>query len=87
VWYLYSPNVRDTLRRKGWDGNGARPEHSELIYIDGDELLSIYRARRPEDLVEAAYHSLERSWRGLTRESPVNPADDQLRASVQARHS
>jgi hypothetical protein len=64
VWSVYPEDVREILRKRGWDGDppglakktddppkaqkGATPkkaptnEHPELIYIEGDELRSIF---------------------------------------------
>lgn len=63
IWRAYSENVRELLRKKGWDGDPpglyAEPpapkrgqpkpkpvtnEHENLIYVEGDELLAIFRA-------------------------------------------
>jgi hypothetical protein len=55
IWQVYPPKVRDMLKSKGWDGmaeypppplkKGEKPalpaEHPELIYVEGDELLTL----------------------------------------------
>lgn len=55
LWNIYPENVRAILRKRGWDGDpdlskplkkGEKPatgEHPDLIYIDGEELRSIYK--------------------------------------------
>jgi hypothetical protein len=44
IWNMYPGYIRAMLIKKGWDGDdGKANEHSELIYIEGDELRIIYR--------------------------------------------
>ena len=49
VWHIYPPRVREILLRNGWqDGM----DHSNLIYIEGDDLYSIIRPCTPADLLK-----------------------------------
>lgn len=41
LWQVYPDSVRALLRKHGWD---IRKPHPNLIYIEGKELLSLYRA-------------------------------------------
>jgi hypothetical protein len=40
MWRMYPPKVRALLRANGWSGP---TEHPDLIWIDADDLLSIYK--------------------------------------------
>lgn len=33
VWNIYPENVREELKKRGWDGEGEKP-HPDLLYVD-----------------------------------------------------
>jgi hypothetical protein len=44
AWNIYPPKVRALLISKGWNGDDpAVNAHPDLIYIEGDDLRTIYR--------------------------------------------
>jgi hypothetical protein len=44
AWNIYPEKVRALLRAKGWDGDDPeKNKHPDLIYVEGDELRTIYR--------------------------------------------
>lgn len=43
LWQIYPENVRRILRSRGWDGAAADNAHPDMIYVDGDDLRTIYR--------------------------------------------
>lgn len=45
IWQVYPENVRQLLRKGGWDGGVANEnQHSDLIYLAGDDLRSLIRS-------------------------------------------
>jgi hypothetical protein len=43
LWHIYPENVRDLLRKRGWDGEGKTADHPNIIFVEGPELLAIYQ--------------------------------------------
>jgi hypothetical protein len=44
AWNIYPPHVRALLIARGWNGDDpAVNAHPDLIYIEGDDLRTIYR--------------------------------------------
>jgi hypothetical protein len=44
LWQIYPQQLRKLLVQRGWDGgNPETNEHSDLIYIDNDDLLTLVR--------------------------------------------
>lgn len=49
LWHVYPVKVRELLKIKyGWDGEGNSP-HPELIYVEGDDLLTIFNPCKDND--------------------------------------
>jgi hypothetical protein len=45
IWQVYPENVRQLLRKRGWDGGVANEnQHQDLIYLSGDDLRSLIRS-------------------------------------------
>lgn len=44
LWQIYPDPLRAILRSRGWDGGSKENEHSDLIYVDGPDLQTIFRA-------------------------------------------
>lgn len=44
AWHIYPEKVRAFLKDKfNWDGEGATAEHPDLMYLEGEDLLTIYQ--------------------------------------------
>jgi hypothetical protein len=43
MWHTYPVKLRELLKSKGWDGAGESAEHRTLIFIEGDELRTLFQ--------------------------------------------